>query len=156
MTHLLHQARDGLNRTPEPFGFSGRLIYMNPSRWAAVTAVAVLVVVLAVFVSVSLLSNDGPATGPSAPGARLSFAFDAAYADADPLVVVVRYGDSGACPGQAGRHGVVEPPGRAGGWRVEAGTALLGPAATSVQSVGAAGSEGRFGGTKWGVSAGPE
>ena len=85
---------------------------MNPRRWAAVAAVAVLVVVLAVFVSVSLLSKDGPATEPSAPGARQSFAFDAAYADADPMVVVVRYGDSGSCPSGAVRHDVVEQPDR--------------------------------------------
>ena len=81
---------------------------MNPRRWAAVAAFAVLVVVLAVFVSVSLLSNDGPSTGPSAPGARQSFAFDAAYADADPRVLVVRYGDSSSCPSEAVRYDVVE------------------------------------------------
>jgi len=83
---------------------------MNPRRWAAVAAGAVLLVVLAVFVSVTLLSKDGPATGPSAPGARQSFAFDAAYADADPMVVVVRYGDSGTCPSEAVRQANVEQP----------------------------------------------
>ena len=85
---------------------------MNPRRWAALAGVAVLLVVLVVFVSISLLSKDGPATGPSAPGARQSFAFDAAYADADPMVVVVRYGDSGSCPSEAVRYAVVEQPGR--------------------------------------------
>ena len=81
---------------------------MNPRRWAAAAALTVLVVVLAVFVS---FSNDRPATGP-APGARQSFAFDAAYADADPRVLVVRYGDSGSCPSEAVRHDVVEQPDR--------------------------------------------
>ena len=85
---------------------------MNPRRWAAVAAVAVPLVVLAVFVSVSLLSKDVPATGPSAPGARQSFAFDAAYADADPRVLVVRYGDSSSCPSEDVRHDVVEQPDR--------------------------------------------
>ncbi|MEO8555981.1 MAG: hypothetical protein ABI474_04870 [Actinomycetota bacterium] len=84
---------------------------MNPRRWAAAAALTVLVVVLAVFVSFSLLSNDRPATG-TAPGARQSFAFDAAYADADPRVLVVRYGDSGSCPSEAVRHDVVEQPDR--------------------------------------------
>ncbi len=85
---------------------------MNPRRWAAVAALAVLAVALAVFVSVSLLSNDGPAAGPSAPGARQSFAFDAAYADPDPRVLVVRYGDSSSCPSEAVRYDVVEQPDR--------------------------------------------
>jgi len=112
MTHVRYQARDGPNRMPEPSGARARLIDMNPRRWAAVAAVAVLLLLLAVFVSVSLLSKDSPATGPSAPGARQPFAFDAAYADANPRVLVVRYGDSSSCPSEAVRYDVVEQPDR--------------------------------------------
>jgi len=54
-----------------------------------------------------------PASGkPTGPQDREGFAFDAAYADADPSVLVVRYGDSGSCPSQAVRHDVVEQPDR--------------------------------------------
>ena len=54
-----------------------------------------------------------PATAkPVAPKDRAAFAFDGAYADADPKVLVVRYGDSGSCPSQAVRHDVVEQPDR--------------------------------------------
>jgi len=53
-----------------------------------------------------------PATGKPAATDRAPFAFDAAYGDADPKVLVVRYGDSGSCPSQAVRHDVVEQPDR--------------------------------------------
>lgn len=53
--------------------------------------------------------NNGKGTVPTS---REPFAFDGAYADADPKVLVVRYGDSGTCPSQAVRHDVVEEPGR--------------------------------------------
>ena len=54
-----------------------------------------------------------PANGkPADPAGREPFGFDAAYVDADPLVFVVRYGDSGSCPSQVVRHDVVEQPDR--------------------------------------------
>ena len=54
-----------------------------------------------------------PATGqPADPTDREPFGFDGAYAEADPKVLVVRYGDSGSCPSQAVRHDVVEQPDR--------------------------------------------
>ena len=49
--------------------------------------------------------NPGPSTGSDG---REVFGFDGAYADADPRVLVVRYGDSGSCPSQAVQHSVVE------------------------------------------------
>jgi hypothetical protein len=53
-----------------------------------------------------------PTAKPVAPTDRAAFAFDGAYADADPKALVVRYGDSGSCPSQAVRHDVVEQPDR--------------------------------------------
>lgn len=54
-----------------------------------------------------------PDTGkPAVPNGREPFGFDGAYADADPKVLVVRYGDSGSCPSLAVRHEVVELPDR--------------------------------------------
>ena len=49
---------------------------------------------------------------PAAPPNRQGFGFDGAYADADPKVLVIRYGDSGSCPSEAVRHSVVQAPGR--------------------------------------------
>jgi hypothetical protein len=82
---------------------------MNRNRWAPVAAIAAVVVaVVAVVAGVSLLSNDGPVVGSPGLGAREAFGFDAAYADTNPTVLVVRYGDSSSCPSQAVRHHVVE------------------------------------------------
>jgi len=55
-------------------------------------------------------NDDHPSTPPASQ--RQAFAFDAAYADPDPLVLVVRYGDSSSCPSTAVRHGVVQEPSR--------------------------------------------
>lgn len=56
---------------------------------------------------------SGPDAGPpSTPDDREMFGFDGAYADPDPMVLVVRYGDSGSCPSQAVQHSVVEEPDR--------------------------------------------
>ena len=90
---------------------------MNRNRWvtiASIATVAVLAVlaVIAVVIGVSRRSNDGGASGPPSLGGREAFAFDAAYVDADPKVLVVQYGDSGSCPSEAVRHDVVEQPGR--------------------------------------------
>ena len=90
---------------------------MNRNRWvpvaaiATVAALAVLAVIAAV-IGVSLRSNDGSHSGPPSLGNREAFAFDAAYADADPKVLVVQYGDSGSCPSEAVRHDVAEKPDR--------------------------------------------
>ena len=90
---------------------------MNRNRWATVVAIATVAVlavltVIAVVIGVSLRSNDGGASGPPSLGGRQAFAFDAAYVDADPKVLVVQYGDSGSCPSQAMRHDVVGSPDR--------------------------------------------
>ncbi|MBW3639437.1 MAG: hypothetical protein KY451_06275, partial [Actinobacteria bacterium] len=56
---------------------------------------------------------SGPDAGPpTIPEDREMFGFDGAYADPDPMVLVVRYGDSGSCPSQAVQHSVVEEPDR--------------------------------------------
>lgn len=63
-------------------------------------------------------SNPEPGTAgpdpvpPLPPEDREMFSFDAAYADRDPMVLVVRYGDSGSCPSRAVQHGVMEEPDR--------------------------------------------
>jgi hypothetical protein len=85
---------------------------MGPVAAIATAAVlAVLAVIAAVF-GVSRRSNDGGASGPPSLGGREAFAFDAAYADADPKVLVVQYGDSGSCPSEAVRHDIAEQPDR--------------------------------------------
>ncbi len=89
---------------------------MNRNRWvlvAAIATVAVLAViaVVAAVIGVSLRSNDRSASGPQL-GVREAFAFDAAYADVDPMVLVVQYGDSGSCPSEAVRHDIAEQPDR--------------------------------------------
>jgi len=90
---------------------------MNRNRGATVVAIASVAVlavltVIAVVIGVSRRSNDGGASGPPSLGGREAFAFDAAYVDADPKVLVVQYGDSGSCPSEAVHHEVVEQPGR--------------------------------------------
>jgi hypothetical protein len=87
---------------PEPSDARRRPIGVNRKRWAPVAAAA------AVLVGFRWLSN----TGPSVSQGREAFGFDAAYSDADPGVLVVRYGDSGSCPSQAVRHDVVQEPDR--------------------------------------------
>ncbi len=49
---------------------------------------------------------------PTTPEDREMFSFDGAYADSEPTVLVVRYGDSGSCPSEAVQHSVVEEPER--------------------------------------------
>ena len=87
---------------------------MNRNRWATIVAIATVAVltVIAVVIGVSRRSNDGGASGPPSLGGRAAFAFDAAYVDADPKVLVIQYGDSGSCPSEAVRHAVVEQPDR--------------------------------------------
>jgi hypothetical protein len=90
---------------------------MNRNRWvpvAAIATVAVLAVlaVIAAVIGVSLRSNDRSGSGPPSLGNREAFAFDAAYADVDPMVLVVQYGDSGSCPSEAVRHNIAEQPDR--------------------------------------------
>jgi len=89
---------------------------MNRNRWALIATVAavaaVAAAVLAATIGVSRLSNDGRAGEPQVPPLREAFGFDAAYADPDPMVLVVRYGDSSSCPSLAVRHDVVQVPDR--------------------------------------------
>ena len=87
---------------------------MNRNRWVLVAAIAAVPAVIAVLIGVSLRSNDGGASGPPSLVNREAFAFDAAYADADPKVLVIQYGDSGSCPSEAVRHDVVERPDQVG------------------------------------------
>ncbi|NMM22265.1 MAG: hypothetical protein HHJ11_01980 [Phycicoccus sp.] len=88
---------------------------MDRNRGATIVAIATVAVlaaltVIAVVIGLSRRSNDGGASGPPSLGGREAFAFDAAYVDADPKVLVVQYGDSGSCPSEAVRHDVVEAP----------------------------------------------
>jgi hypothetical protein len=90
---------------PEPSEAGRRPIDVNRKRWAAAAAVAaVLVLLLCVAVAV----NRSGTAGPSSPPARQAFGFDAAYADRDPLVLVVRYGDSSSCPSKAVARSVLQ------------------------------------------------
>jgi hypothetical protein len=94
---------------PEPSEAGRRPIDVNRKRWAPIAAVtAVLVVLLAIAVVV----NRSGTAGPSSPPARQAFGFDAAFAHPDPLVLVVRYGDSSSCPSTAVRHEVLQEPDR--------------------------------------------
>ena len=109
---MLYQAvaRTGLGGLlPEPSETRQRPIGMNRSQWATVAAVAS---VIAALMGVALLWNADRPTGPASPGAREAFGFDAAYADPDPMVLVVRFGDSSSCPSKAVRHDVVQEPNR--------------------------------------------
>jgi len=60
----------------------------------------------------ALVWNATRTTAPGSPGAREAFGFDAAYADPDATVVIVRYGDSSSCPSKSVRHTVVQKPDR--------------------------------------------
>ncbi len=82
---------------------------MNRKRWAALAAVTAA---LAVLIGASLMLTGGRPAGPASPGVREAFGFDAAYADPDPVVLVVRYGDSSSCPSEGVRHTVVQEPDR--------------------------------------------
>jgi hypothetical protein len=81
-------------------------------RAPAATIIAVVVGLVAVVAGISLRSDDVPSGGSAGPGAREAFGFDAAYANSDPMVLVVRYGDSSSCPSKAVRRVVVQEPGR--------------------------------------------
>jgi hypothetical protein len=63
----------------------------------------VLVVILA---AVVVVMNRGGTAARSPTHARQAFGFDAAYADPNPVVLVVRYGDSSSCPSKAVGHDV--------------------------------------------------
>lgn len=77
---------------------------MNRKRWTILIAAAAALVVL--IVVALLLNNSRQSEPPSSQ--RQAFGFDAVYADPDPMVVVVRYGDSGSCPSTAVRRTVVQ------------------------------------------------
>jgi hypothetical protein len=80
---------------------------MDRKRWTAVPAVTAG---RAVLIAMAPLWNSGRTTGPPSPGLRQAFGFDAAYADPDPMVLVVRYGDSSSCPSKAMRNTVIQKP----------------------------------------------
>jgi hypothetical protein len=73
--------------------------------WAAAASAAA---VLAVLITSALLWNGSRTPGSGSPGLRQAFAFDAVYADPDPEVLVVRYGDSSSCPSKTVRHTVLQ------------------------------------------------
>jgi hypothetical protein len=83
-------------------GMKGRL-------WVVVASVAA---VLALLISAAPLWNGGGTHGSLPPVLRQAFAFDVAYADPDPMLLVVRYGDSSSCPSKAVRPAVVQEPDR--------------------------------------------
>jgi hypothetical protein len=80
---------------------------VNGTPWAFASAAAAVLVVL---VGVAVVAKGSGTSGSSAPQGRQAFAFDAAYADPDPMVLVVRYGDSSSCPSLAVRHSVTQKP----------------------------------------------
>jgi hypothetical protein len=84
---------------------------MNRRRWAILIAAVVGASVLGTLIGLFMPWNDDRSVKPPA-SQRQAFAFDAAYADPDPLVLVVRYGDSSSCPSLAVRQNVVQQPGR--------------------------------------------
>lgn len=84
---------------------------MNRRRWAILIAVVVGASVLGTLIGLLMPCNDDHSVKPPTPQ-RQAFAFDAAYADPDPMVLVVRYGDSSSCPSTAVRHTVVQGPGQ--------------------------------------------
>ena len=73
---------------------------------------AAVVAVVVVLTGGLLVWNATRTTAPGSPGAREAFGFDAAYADPDATVVIVRYGDSSSCPSKSVRHTVVQKPDR--------------------------------------------
>src|SRR5450631_1345824 len=79
---------------------------MNRTRCAIAAAAAVLLVLVAI----AVVAKGSGTAGPSSPQGRQAFAFDAAYADPDPMVLVVRYGDSSSCPSTAVRHALAQAP----------------------------------------------
>ena len=100
-------AQDGYRAgMTEPSGAGRRPIRMNRNRWVALVAVVPVIAVLAVVIGALMpWSADRGAAPPASQ--RESLGFDGAYADPDPMVLVVRYGDSG-CPSEAVRHDVVQ------------------------------------------------
>ena len=91
----------------EPSGVGWRPIDVNRKRWALVAAAVGVVAVLLGVAAVVILTSR---SGPSSPQGRQPFAFDAAYTDPDPRVLVVRYGDSSSCPSMAVRQSVTQTP----------------------------------------------
>src|SRR5665647_1576478 len=94
---------------PEPYDAGRRPIDVNRKRWATTAAAAA---VLTVLIGVVVLLGGGHMARPSSTQVRQAFGFDAAYADPDPMVLVIRYGDSSSCPSKAVRHDVLQQPGR--------------------------------------------
>jgi hypothetical protein len=82
---------------------------MKGKLWALVASAAAGLTVL---ISAALLWNGGGTHGSLPPGLRQAFAFDVAYADPDPMGLVVRYRDWSSCPSKAVRPAVVQEPDR--------------------------------------------
>lgn len=95
----------------EPSEVGRRPIKMSRSRWIALIAVAAAAGVLGVLIGGNISWIDDRTAGPPA-SQREAFSFDAAFPDPDPMVLVVRYGDSSSCPSKAVRPGVVQEPTR--------------------------------------------
>jgi hypothetical protein len=110
MTHVLHQGTTRTERiaVSEPSCAWRRPTSVNRKRWAEV---AVAAAALAVLIVVSVVWIGGRTAGSPA-SQREAFGFDAAYADPDPMVLVVRYGDSSSCPSTGVHHTVVQQPDR--------------------------------------------
>lgn len=85
---------------------------MNRRLWATVAAAVGLAALASVLGASAVFSRQGGTTGSPTSQVRQAFGFDAAYADPDPRVLVVRYGDSGSCPSLAVRHDVKLEPRR--------------------------------------------
>lgn len=84
---------------------------MSRRRWVILVVVVAGVGVLGTLIGALMSWNDDRSARPPT-SQRQAFGFDAAYADPDPLVLVVRYGDSSSCPSTAVRHAVVQEPNR--------------------------------------------
>jgi hypothetical protein len=80
---------------------------VNRKRPVILIALASVTAILTVLIGIALVSKGGGSAEPPA-SQRQAFAFDAAYADPDPMVLVVRYGDSSSCPSTAVRHNAVQ------------------------------------------------
>lgn len=95
----------------EPSAPGRRPTEMNRRRWVILIAIVAGASVLGTLIGAFNPWNDDRSATPRT-SQRQAFGFDAAYADADPLVLVVRYGDSSSCPSTAVRHTVVQEPNR--------------------------------------------
>jgi hypothetical protein len=97
-----------MTEPPAPGRWPGQL---SRRRWVILVALVVGAGVPGTLLGLLSPWNDDRSGRPPT-SQRQAFGFDAAYSDPDPLVLVVRYGDSSSCPSAAVRHTVVQEPGR--------------------------------------------